>query len=309
MNVSFKILWFEDEPDWAGMEKMRIISILKEHELKPIIHMKTGEDFDIREIQGNEYDLILVDYMLEDDTKGDEIVSAIRQNSILTDVLFYSSQELNMISAIAKKFPAIDGVYFTQRDYTIFTEKAKRLISKIVRRSEDIVNLRGFVLDNSSDFELRIKEILNFCWEKFGVSERRQLEDKLNSLLDSKLLQTKEKIEKVKAAEAMLSSANNTEALLFISDRLSLFQTAIGILTNAYQMPTSDNAKTFYKFYYDRIGTYRNKFGHLKLGDTKITINGEEICIDQGLHRRLRSNIALVDEELSFIENFITTQV
>ncbi len=309
MNVSFKILWFEDEPNWAGMEKMRIINILKEHELKPIIDMKTGEDFDIREIQGNEYDLILVDYMLEDDTKGDEIVSAIRQNSILTDVLFYSSQEQDMINAIANKFPAIDGVYFTQRDYTVFTEKAKSLISKIVRRSEDIVNLRGFVLDNTSEFELRIKEILNFCWEKFGVSERRQLEDKLYLLLDSKLLQIKEKIEKTKAAEAMFSSANNTEALLFISDRLSLFQTAIGILINTYQMPASANANAFHKFYYDSIGTYRNKLGHLKLGDTNIMINGEEICIDQALHRRLRSNIALVDEELSFIENYITTQV
>ena len=309
MNVTFRILWFEDESSWAEMEKMRIVSILKEHELKPVIEMKTGEDFDIREIQGNEYDLILVDYMLEDDTKGDEIVSAIRQNSILTDVLFYSSQEQDMINAIAKKFPAIDGVYFTQRDYTVFTEKAKSLISKIVRRSEDIVNLRGFVLDNTSEFELRIKEILNICWEKFGISERRQLEDKLNSQLDSKLLQTKKKIEEVKAAKAMFSCANNTEALLFISDRLSLFQTVIGILADSFQMPTSVNAKTFFNFYYNSIGTYRNRLGHLKLGDTKIIINGEEICIDQGLHRRLRSNIALVDDELSFIENYITTQM
>ena len=247
--------------------------------------------------------------MLEDDTKGDEIVSAIRQNSILTDVLFYSSQEQDMIHAISEKFPAIDGVYFTQRDYTVFTEKAKNLISKIVRRSEDIVNLRGFVLDNTSEFELRIKEILNICWEKFGISERRQLEDKLNSLLDSKLLQTKEKIEEVKAAKAMFSCANNTDALLFISDRLSLFQTVIGILVDSFQMPTSENAKTFYNFYYNSIGTYRNRLGHLKLGDTKIIINGEEICIDQGLHRRLRSNIALVDDELSFIEDYITTQM
>ena len=67
----------------------------------------------------------------------------------------------------------------TKRDYTIFTEKAEKLIGKIVKRSEDVVNLRGFVLDNTSNFELRIKEILNICWQKFS-DEHKKIVDREN---------------------------------------------------------------------------------------------------------------------------------
>ena len=161
MNTFFKILWFEDEVTWFNMEKLRINSILQEHYLVPEIVRKNGDDFDISEITGNEYDLIMMDYKLAAEATGDIIVSAIRQNDILTDILFYSSEEQDMLAAVTKGMPPIDGVYLTKRDYTIFTEKAEKLITKIVKRSEDIVNLRGFVLDNTSDFELRIKEILN----------------------------------------------------------------------------------------------------------------------------------------------------
>ena len=59
MNTFFKILWFEDEVTWFNMEKLRINSILQEHYLVPEIVRKNGDDFDISEITGNEYDLIL----------------------------------------------------------------------------------------------------------------------------------------------------------------------------------------------------------------------------------------------------------
>ena len=80
-----------------------------------------------------------------------------------------------MLAAIRTKMPPIDGVYLTKRDYAIFAEKVGKVIEKIVKRSEDIVNLRGFVLDNTSDFELRIKEILNLCWQKFDDAQKSSL--------------------------------------------------------------------------------------------------------------------------------------
>lgn len=163
MNTTFKILWFEDEPAWFNMEKLRIEEILRTHYLIPVIERRDGDDFDLEELTGNDYDLIFMDYKLAEGKTGDTIVAAIRNSYILTDILFYSSEEQNMLSAIRKQMPPIDGVYLTKRDYRIFTEKAERIIQKIVKRSEDVVNLRGFVLDNTSAFEVRIREILNIC--------------------------------------------------------------------------------------------------------------------------------------------------
>lgn len=177
MNTFFKILWFEDEVTWFNMERLRINSILQEHYLIPEIVRKDGDDFDISELTGNDYDLIIMDYKLAEGTTGDTVVTAIRENNILTDILFYSSEEHNMLTAISKGMPPIDGVYLTKRDYNLFTQKAENLINKIVKRSEDIVNLRGFVMDGSSDFEVRIQEILNIVWNKFTEEEKGILEE------------------------------------------------------------------------------------------------------------------------------------
>ena len=224
MNTVFKILWFEDEVSWFNMEKMRINAILKDHYLIPEIDRKDGDDFDINEVTGNEYDLILMDYKLAEGTTGDTIVSAIRRNDILTDILFYSSEEHNMLAAITQGMPPIDGVYLTKRDYEIFTQKVRKLISKIVKRSEDIVNLRGFVMDGTSDFEVRIQEILNIVWEKFNKNEQDILEaavQKTIKLIEKRDKQTKQK---VLSGQPIFPAAVNNKYFFSHSDRLYLFQ-------------------------------------------------------------------------------------
>ena len=63
------------------------------------------------------------------------------------------------------------------------------------------MNLRGFVLDNTSDFELRVRVILNICWQKFGEKDRALLTEKLMELLDRKEARTMAQIKEVKEAE------------------------------------------------------------------------------------------------------------
>ena len=285
MNTTFNILWFEDEPTWFNMEKLRIESILNNHYLISSIVRKDGDDFDIRELTGNDYDLILMDFKLADGVTGDKIVSALRENNILTDILFYSSEEDAMLAAISANMPPIDGVYLTKRDYTIFTEKIEKIISKIVRRSEDVVNLRGFVLDNTSDFELRIKEILNICWQKFSEAQKASL------------------------TETLFEYANNNERMLSISDRLDLLQTILPILSTAYNLPDTVCPKDFKHYYIDKINMYRNRLGHITFGEKTIHIKGKEVEINQDLHRLLRKNIADVDSTINQLETYITTMM
>ena len=305
MNTFFKILWFEDEVTWFNMEKLRINSILQEHYLVPEIVRKNG-DFDISEITGNEYDLIMMDYKLAAEATGDIIVSAIRQNDILTDILFYSSEEQDMLAAVTKGMPPIDGVYLTKRDYTIFTEKAEKLITKIVKRSEDIVNLRGFVLDNTSDFELRIKEILNICWLKFSDEQRQLLIEITNNLLNGKKSWTTKQIEAAKASGNVFTYANNDNHLLGVADRLDIMQEVLPILFSEYSLPKTHCPSDFKKYYIDKVNVYRNRLGHIRFGEKTIKIGGKEVEINQELHRLLRKNIAELDEIIEDIETYIT---
>ena len=307
MNTIFKILWFEDEQTWYNMEKLRVEGILNTHYLIPEIVRKSGDDFNIDELTGNDFDLILMDFKLADEVTGDTIVAALRESSILTDILFYSSEEDAMLAAIRTKMPPIDGVYLTKRDYAILAEKVGKVIEKIVKRSEDIVNLRGFVLDNTSDFELRIKEILNLCWQKFDDAQKSSLTEVLLKLLDSKKAWVTKQVEAAKSKSSIFESANNDEHLLSISDRLDIFQTFLPILSTTYDLPATACPSDFKQYYIDKVNVYRNKLGHITLGERTICIKGKEIEINQELHRTLRKNIAEVNSKICSIEEHLTT--
>lgn len=306
MNTKFKILWFEDEPAWFNMEKLRIEGILKTHYLVPDIEWRDGDGFNLEELTGNDFDLIFMDYKLAEGITGDTIVAAIRNSDILTDILFYSSEEQNMLSAIRKQMPPIDGVYLTRRDYTIFTEKVERIIQKIVKRSEDVVNLRGFVLDNTSAFEVRIREILNICWQKFNPEYRKVLSEAIIKQLENKSSRVSKQICAAKDAECTFTYANNDPYTLGIADRLDILQVVLPILNEVYHMPKNTMPNDFRKYYLEKVNVYRNKLGHITLGEKIIRVKGRDVEINQDLHRLLRRNISEVDFKIKEIEDHIT---
>lgn len=309
MNTTFKILWFEDELTWFNMEKLRIQGILKTHYLTPDITRRDGDDFNLNDVTSNDYDLIFMDYKLAEGTTGDTLVAAIRNSDILTDILFYSSEEHNMLSAITRQMPPIDGVYLTKRDYTIFTEKAEKIIQKIVRRSEDVVNLRGFVLDNTSGFEIRIKEILNICWQKFDDTQKIHLSECLTKLLDSKKSRVTKQVEIAKADDCTFTYANNDNYMLGIADKLDILEVILPILTTEYHMPTTIIPDKFKQYYINQVNMYRNKLSHITLGEKTIRVQGKEVAIDQDLHRLLRKNIVEVDSAIHRLETYLTTNL
>lgn len=309
MNTTFKILWFEDEPVWFNMEKLRIEGILKTHYLIPVIERRDGDDFDLEELTGNDYDLIFMDYKLAEGKTGDTIVAAIRNSDILTDILFYSSEEQNMLSAIREQMPPIDGVYLTKRDYTIFTEKAQRIIQKIVKRSEDVVNLRGFVLDNTSAFEVRIREILNICWQKFTQEQKNTLTQTLTKLLEGKKAWVSSQIDTAQQAECTFTYANNGEYILSIADRLDILQTVLPILVEEYSMPNTIVPEKFKQYYIEQENMYRNRLSHITLGEKTIRIKGRDVEINQDLHRLLRRNISEVDSKIQKLETYLTNHI
>lgn len=309
MNTTFRILWFEDVLTWYRMEKRRVEEILQEHYLDPEITCKDGSDFDITELKGNEYDLILMDYKLAQGTTGDTIGTLIRENDILTDILFYSSEEEDMLKAIKDNMPQIDGIYLTKRDNDVFTAKVAKLIRKIVMRSEDVVNLRGFVMDSASDFEVRIKEILNICWSKFSEKNKEELQKTLNFILNGKVSRAKANVCNAEKQEDVFAYSNNDDRLLSMKDRLDIMQQVLNVLFSEYGFLDEKCFKQFQKYYMDSIGRYRNKLGHVRFGEKYVVIDGKQIEINQELHRHLRKNIVEMDKAIEQIEKHVAERI
>lgn len=310
MNTFFKILWFEDEVTWFNMERLRINSILQEHYLIPEIIRKDGDDFDISELTGNDYDLIIMDYKLAEGTTGDTVVTAIRENNILTDILFYSSEEHNMLTAISKRMPPIDGVYLTKRDYNLFTQKAESLINKIVKRSEDLVNLRGFVMDGSSDFEVRIKEILNIVWNKFTEKEKGILEEAVQRTIKRNEDRDQKTKKKVLEENPTFPAAVNNIHFFSHSDRLYLLEKAIKILLDNYSLSEEEEFSSFKAYYEKEISNYRNALGHRKSTDNIIEITkGNFVPVDEALHQKMRKNLSRYNLLIEQLELFVTEKI
>ena len=166
--------------------------------------------------------------------------------------------------------------------------------------------MRGFVLDNTSDFELRIKEILNICWQKFDESQKTLLTETISGLLDGKRAWITKQVETAKSVDNIFGYANNDDRLLSISDRLDMLQTILPILFTAYHLPNTDCLADFKQYYIDKVNVYRNRLGHITLGEKTIRIKGKDVEINQELHRLLRRNIADVDSALNQIETYVT---
>ncbi|MEG0835612.1 MAG: hypothetical protein RR063_09860 [Anaerovoracaceae bacterium] len=310
MNTSFRILWFEDELYWFNMEKLRVEDILHKHYLVPSISRKKGDDFDVSELMGNNYDLILMDYKLANGATGDTIVAALRKSNVLTDILFYSSEEESMKAAICDNMPPIDGFYLTKRDHEIFTEKVSGIIRKIIKRSEDIVNLRGFVMDGSCDFEVRIHEILNASWAKFSQTEQKILEDATCRNIERNEKRDSKTREIVMRQKPLYPAAVNTPHFFTHTDRLYLLTKVIGILQKNYGFRKDEIVNEFKGRYENDVSCYRNALGHKKAADNHIEIsNGTFVPVDETLHQQMRINLCQYNSIIAELEHFVTEEL
>lgn len=309
MNYIFNVLWFEDNAGWYRLQKPKLEAIVAEHCLQCNTTQKRSPSFGVEELEATNYDLILMDYDLASKINGAHVIGAIRDANVLTDILFYSSQYEAMISAVASISPPLDGIYYSSRKIEEFHQKLSRVISKIVQRSEDLINLRGFVLDNTCDFELRIREVLTICWNKFLPEQKDQLSKKIMEQLDGKCGRMKAQVEKAKQQPCVFSYANNDDYILSVADRLDMLEVILPILISEYSMPSSEELLHFKDYYITKVNMYRNRLGHVKLGEQVLHIQGQDVPIDQALHRLLRKNISEVEKTLLSIEKYIVSQM
>ena len=212
-----------------------------------------------------------------------------------------------MISEIKTSIPQIDGVYLAKRQNNVFNDKLERLVNKIIKRSEDIVFLRGFVLDYTSDFEMRIQKILNVFWENATSEEKKEIVKRIEGISKSKQDHLERHIIKMAETGDVLKYANSTKNFfLSTSDRLDILNDIFKILMSKSKLQRIEGFKSFKDFYLNKINVYRNKLGHVDFSkDKAIKVSGKNILIDSNLHKQLRKNIREVDAKIQEIEKIV----
>lgn len=189
MDINYKILWFEDtDESYETLSRRTERYVVKKNLRCQIERIYGTSDFDISKYDLNSYEVLVVDLQLSHGSKGYEIIEAIRAGNYVNDVLFYSAAGVGMLEEVMKEY-RLEGVFLSERDNRLFMEKMRQLIDKSVRRSENVINIRGIVMDETSEFDSQMSDIIIAAKMMMSTTEVATIK----KYISSKLLQPKAK--------------------------------------------------------------------------------------------------------------------
>ena len=331
MDLTFRIIWFEDVDEWYNTTSRRVSRYIKNKIFKvDIMRVKKASNFDLTGYQLQNYDLLIIDYELEkiyekDGVKniyGTEIIHMIRNGNFLNDILFYSSHGFDVINQVMKQ-EGLQGVFIADRNNGEFLEKVQLLVDKAIRRAENLINIRGIVMDTTSGFDNKIRDLISIIWPILGDKEAGIANDIKKKILMENI-KTAEKLDK----KYSNIDANNIDDLLSERDFSAIRQARLlnwciesnemikkkfqEILKEYLNLNNGEEKAKFFELYKNDIVLYRNALAHIKNTpsiDSKVIIgevDGKAVQFDQQLCDELRKKLLsyenILDDMYTFIE-------
>ncbi len=183
MRLDYRILWIENDSDWQESTE----DMIKDPVSKLGYTLKTKSYKDYSEFIDKtnpdvyqKYDLILIDFKLDNDLTGDTFIQEVRKNNVYTDVIFYSQNS----DDLQKRFSelSLEGVYISNRED--FEDKFLQVFKKSIKKLEELNAVRGLVMAETSRLDNIIIEILLKHFEKEDELKNKAikiLEDNLRS--------------------------------------------------------------------------------------------------------------------------------
>jgi len=306
MNLDYKILWFEDIQSSFNAKKRLVKRVVED--LGFVFPEPRNEinDDNLDTIDFKIYDLIIADLNLANGEKGSTILNTIREKGIYTEVVFYSSQGEDYVRNELRNFQ-IDGAYCADRADDDFIDKVSHIIQTTVKKVQDLNNMRGLIMAETSDIDKTMFEIIKAALDKnaFGIRDSlvKQIFENVNGKVSGKktdfdTFYGNQNINRVLKDTVMFDVSEKTKAVQFIIDSIE------HEITTPYK---NDG----FKISYSEITKKRNLLGHETEApvDGKIIVgNGEhafefndEFCIT--MRKKVKKHGDDLNEILVFIAN------
>jgi len=206
MNIKYSILWFED--DDMKFIKPRIEEYLTDLGFIPEINKKTNLE-GVENIKFDKYNLILLDYHLDDKQTTDFILDKLQQMDYFSEILFYSDKE-NFEELIKKDIKKFQGVFW-QYGRENLVGKIINVIDLTLRKFQDLNNLRGLVMAETSDLDKLKKEIFSYYLKLSHPKKEQFISDMCKRMKESTLSNFK-KIMKYNGKKINVTEEDLTEA-------------------------------------------------------------------------------------------------
>lgn len=330
MDLTFKIIWFKDVDEWYNTTSRRVQRYIENKNYKVNIQrIKKASDYKLNKLELYNCDLLIIDYELEKvydqngekNIYGSDIIQMIRDGNFFNDILFYSSHGYDVINDIMKQ-KGLQGVFITDRTNREFMSKVQSLIDKAVRRSSNLINIRGIVMDTTSEFDNKITDLINIIWPLLDNEKEIQIANKIKK----KILE--DNIKTAKKLETKYTNINKENINNLLSERdfsamrkarlLSWCIESNKELKNKLQTTFKENLQLnngneynkFFEQYNNDIIKYRNALAHVKnspIDSTQIIgkVDGEDIIFDQNLCNKLRKKLLNYEKVLNNLYEYI----
>lgn len=276
MNTTYKILWIEDSEDFYEATEDLVLEIVRDNSMVPKIKYYSQyqqyrsdelETFDAEIF--NQYDQLIIDYALSGIT-GDQIIRELRDRQIYTDIVFYSSEFQKMQSEL-KNGTQLDGVFLADRDD--LTRIVNNVIKKNIRREYSIANVRGLIMDSSSEFDYICRITAVDLFEKLSDTKKKEVLQKAMEFVvdaEQRSNQNFSKLKQKNGKQFVNSAINSVEYVMSNKDRYKLMELILREFEFAQSIPAS-----FVDDYDSDVIKPRNKLAHAKLyyGECKKRIH------------------------------------
>ncbi len=305
MRIKYFILWIENDKSWQSTAQKLIEVELIDLGFIPIINAITGEE-ELKELLAikpdlKEYDIILVDYKLNNEEQGNVLIEQIRNNEIYTDVLFYS-QDINALRDAFRSLE-LEGVYTSSR--ANFEERFSKIMKTTIKKVEEVSTLRGLIMAETSTLDEMMLSII----KKYLNNASSKKKEVYIAYLFSKV---EESVTTCNKIFRELKDKNDVETLIETPLLFTLFQKSLGI-NKIIKQSENIEIKIFKGYHEDfnkKIIQIRNIFAHVEekeengnivLVDTKgmQEVFSSERCVE------IRKDILAFSEKLEGINKIV----
>ena len=164
MRLYFSVLWFDDSEEYFdSLDLERLERGVLSWGFSPDIRkVTTPEDFNSHS-PFKTFDLIVVDYNLEDYPDGQEFIVKLRDNAVYTEVIFYTADNVNDLWDVIHD-KKIEGVFVSPR--IDIETKILTVGRQSIRKVLDLENMRGIVMAEVGKLDHLLGEII-----KLGMAD------------------------------------------------------------------------------------------------------------------------------------------
>lgn len=284
MNLTYNILWFENDKEWIDSIEEKLEDFFFEFGF--LLKYDSYQDANkldnlINQINNHEkdVDIILMDYNLLNNDKGNDIIKRIRAKDIFTEIIFYSEKTKVKEKLIGE---CVEGIYFSERD-TLFL-RLQQIIPHTIKKVIDLTNMRGLVMSETSllDLELNnlILTLLTYIDSKDSCKRQLLIDKVFQKRLEHahNIKEIEHEIQKINKKDEIIFKINFMERQQYIQDIMLLLENIEASDRYAFvnKLLKEPECKDLdckilhdkFKLYFDEIIKKRNVLAHVK-EDTK----------------------------------------